>query len=47
MSDIHFVSHKKYQKRLIQLGENKKNIFNVGAMAIENIDSKPKLTKKN
>ena len=46
MSDIHFVSHKKYQKRLIQLGENKKNIFNVGAMAIENIDSKPKLTKK-
>ena len=37
LSDYHFVSHNKYKKRVIQLGENPKNVFNVGAMGIENI----------
>tara|TARA_B100001057_G_scaffold117896_1_gene116439 strand:- start:4814 stop:5962 length:1149 start_codon:yes stop_codon:yes gene_type:complete len=32
MSHIHFTSHKTYKKRLIQLGENKKNIFNYGSL---------------
>lgn len=36
-SDFHFVSHKIYKKRVIQLGENPKNVFLIGAMAIENI----------
>ena len=28
LSDIHFVCHTQYKKRLIQMGENPKNIFN-------------------
>ena len=36
-SDFHFVSHQSYKKRVIQLGENPKNVFLIGAMAIENI----------
>ncbi len=36
MSTLHFVSHKYYKKRVIQLGENKKNIYNFGAIGIEN-----------
>ncbi len=37
MSHLHFVSHIAYMKRVHQLGENKKNIFHVGALGIENI----------
>jgi len=36
-SNIHFVSNKIYRKRLIQLGENPKSIFNVGSLGVENI----------
>lgn len=32
MSSLHFVSHDIYKKRVIQLGEYKKNIFNIGAI---------------
>jgi len=32
MSQIHFTSHIIYKKRLIQMGENKKNIFNFGSL---------------
>lgn len=35
MSHIHFTATKRYQKRIIQMGENPKFIFNVGAMGIE------------
>ena len=35
MSHIHFTATKKYQKRIIQMGENPKFIFHVGAMGIE------------
>lgn len=34
---LHFVSHKTYKKRLIQLGEFNKYIFNYGAFAVDNI----------
>jgi GDP/UDP-N,N'-diacetylbacillosamine 2-epimerase (hydrolysing) len=37
MSHIHFVSTKKYFKRLIQLGEKKQNIFYVGSLGVENL----------
>ena len=37
MSDFHFVSHKTYRKRLIQLGENPRKIFLVGAPVWENL----------
>ena len=36
LSNFHFVSHIKYMKRLIQLGEDKKNIFVTGALGAEN-----------
>ena len=37
MGNIHFTSTKKYKKRIMQMGENKNNIFNVGAPGIDNI----------
>ncbi len=51
MSNFHFTSHKEYKNRLVQMGENKTNIFNYGSLGIENalntkIISKKKLEKK-
>ena len=51
LSHIHFVSTKEYQKRVIQLGENKKMVFNVGSLGTEAIKKikpikKSKLEKK-
>ncbi len=37
MSHLHFVATHDYRKRVIQLGENPKHVFNVGGMGIENI----------
>ncbi len=37
MSHIHFTSTATYKKRILQLGESKKNVFNFGAPGIENI----------
>lgn len=37
MANIHFVSHERYKKRLIQIGEKKKNIFCFGGLGAENI----------
>ena len=45
LSKFHFVSHKLYKKRLIQLGEEKKNIFNYGSLGKENIVSVKVLNK--
>lgn len=45
MSNIHFVCHKDYKKRIIQLGENPKTVFNFGSLALETIKNK-KLTEK-
>ena len=50
-SQYHFVSAKKYYNRLIQLGNNPKNIFLVGGLGAANIKkikflNKKKLTKK-
>ena len=36
-SNLHFTSTIDHQKRVIQLGENPKNVFNVGALGVENI----------
>ncbi len=38
MSHIHFTSTKEYRNRVIQLGEQPENIYNVGALGIENIN---------
>lgn len=36
MAQFHFTSTETYKKRVIQLGENPKNVFNIGAMGSEN-----------
>ena len=37
MSSLHFVATEEYGKRVIQLGENPKHVFNVGGIGTENI----------
>ncbi|HEC1577170.1 TPA: UDP-N-acetylglucosamine 2-epimerase (hydrolyzing) [Campylobacter upsaliensis] len=46
MASLHFVSTKAYKKRLMQLGEEKKRIFNVGSLAGENVKKLKLLSKK-
>ena len=46
LANFHFVSHVNYKKRLIQLGENKKNIFVVGGLGAERIMKTKYLNKK-
>ena len=46
MSNLHFVSHKDYKKRLIKMGENPKSIYNVGALGVENIYKTKFLNRK-
>ena len=36
LSNFHFVSTKIYQKRVIQMGEDPKYVFNVGSLGVEN-----------
>ena len=45
MSHIHFTALDEYKKRVIQLGENPKSVFNVGAMGLESINKLKLLTK--
>jgi UDP-hydrolysing UDP-N-acetyl-D-glucosamine 2-epimerase len=42
MSHLHFTATEEYRNRVLQLGEEQKNVFNVGALGVENI-SKIKL----
>ena len=37
LSSLHFVSHKKYKKRIVQMGENPNNVYNVGALGLNSI----------
>ena len=37
MADIHFVASEVFQKRVVKMGENKKKVFNFGALTLENI----------
>lgn len=37
LSDYHFVSNEKYKKRVIQMGEDKNTVFNVGSLSIDAI----------
>ena len=45
MSHIHFCSTEDYKKRIIQLGESPKSVYNVGALGIENINKLKLLTR--
>ncbi|MBL6841445.1 MAG: UDP-N-acetylglucosamine 2-epimerase (hydrolyzing) [Pelagibacterales bacterium] len=46
MSHIHFTATKEYSRRVIQLGEHPKKVFNVGGMGIESIKRLKLLSKK-
>ena len=37
LSNFHFVSTKKYFDRVVQLGEDKKNIFNIGSISLDKL----------
>ncbi|MDB4291360.1 UDP-N-acetylglucosamine 2-epimerase [Cyclobacteriaceae bacterium] len=45
MSHLHFTSTNEYKNRVIQLGENPRRVFNVGALGIENINRIKLLSK--
>ena len=47
MSHIHFCSTEDYKRRIIQLGETPRSIYNVGALGIENINKLKLLSKKD
>lgn len=46
LSNFHFVANKKYKKRVVQMGENPKNVFNVGSLAVDGISKMKFLNKK-
>lgn len=46
MSHLHFTSTEIYRKRIIQLGEDPKRVFNVGALGLDNIKRTKLLSKK-
>lgn len=41
LSYLHFPSNEIYRKRIIQMGENPRRVFNVGALGVENILNVP------
>lgn len=46
MSALHFTSTEAYRQRVIQLGEQPENVFNVGAIGLDNFQSLQLLSKK-
>jgi GDP/UDP-N,N'-diacetylbacillosamine 2-epimerase (hydrolysing) len=44
LSSLHFVICEEYRKRVIQLGENPKTVFNVGSLAIDNLNAEKLLS---
>ncbi len=44
LSNFHFVSTAKYKTKVIQMGEDPKNVFNVGSLSVENLI---RIRKKN
>lgn len=46
MSHIHFTSSEQHRNRVIQMGESTKNVYNVGAIGIDNIKNIKPLTKR-
>jgi GDP/UDP-N,N'-diacetylbacillosamine 2-epimerase (hydrolysing) len=47
LSNIHFVTTKQHRKRVIQLGENPKTVFNVGSLGLINLKNIKYLKKKD
>lgn len=46
MSSLHFAATEIYKKRIIQLGENPKTVYNVGALGLDNIKNLKLLSKQ-
>lgn len=46
MSSLHFAATDIYKKRIIQLGENPKSVFNVGAIGLDNIKNMKLFSRK-
>ena len=46
MSHLHFVAAEEYRRRVIQLGEHPKRVFNVGGLGVDVIKKSKLLTKK-
>lgn len=46
MSHYHFASTEEYRNRIIQMGENPENVYNVGAIGLDNIANLKLLTKE-
>jgi len=46
MAQWHFVAHKQYAKRVVQLGENPKRVFRVGAVGLDHVKRTKLLSKK-
>lgn len=46
MSHLHFTSCEAYRRRVIQLGEQPRRVFNVGALGVENVLKTPLMTRK-
>lgn len=46
MSHLHFTSTEEYNNRVIQMGENPENVFNVGAIGLDNIRDLKLLSKE-
>lgn len=46
MAHYHFASTEIYKKRIIQMGENPKNVYNVGAIGLDNIKNLSLLNKE-
>jgi len=46
LSHLHFVANKQFKNRVIQLGENPKNVFVVGGLGVDNIKNINFLKKK-
>src|SRR5574344_1083478 len=47
LSHLHFASTEEYRKRIIQMGEQPRYVFNVGALGIENIKKVQPLSKQD
>ena len=47
MSNLHFTSTETYKKRVIQLGEQNRFVFNVGALGVENISKIRLMNRKD
>lgn len=46
MSHLHFASTEDYRQRIIQMGENPENVYNVGAIGLDNVKNLELLSRK-